>query len=182
MIGLTVPVYDPESRTERQEPTLKALSQLFVYHESLARSIDEELDNDLVIEDAPDDSVSHDEEIEDHFSSQVFNTSDDGRLHRLPTELSEDEMVEAVQNAMNKASSHMEDSVLASYFALLIGCLLLQNEESVHIVKAEMKNGKLVALIEQLQRFLEFIKLTDGKKAHVRFMERIIDLLDTLDN
>lgn len=37
-------------------------------------------------------------------------------------------MVEAVQNAMNKASSHMEDSVLASYFALLIGCLLLQNE------------------------------------------------------
>ncbi|KAK6109914.1 Wings apart-like protein regulation of heterochromatin family protein [Brugia pahangi] len=171
LIGLTVPVYDLESRTERQEPTLKALSQLFVYHESLARSIDEELDNDLVIEDAPDDSVSHDEE-----------TEDDGRLHRLPTELSEDEMVEAVQNAMNKASSHMEDSVLASYFALLIGCLLLQNEESVHIVKAEMKNGKLVALIEQLQRFLEFIKLTDGKKAHVRFMERIIDLLDTLDN
>lgn len=37
-------------------------------------------------------------------------------------------MIEAVQNAMNKASSHMEDSVLASYFALLIGCLLLQNE------------------------------------------------------
>uniref|UniRef100_A0A0R3RS57 WAPL domain-containing protein n=1 Tax=Elaeophora elaphi TaxID=1147741 RepID=A0A0R3RS57_9BILA len=171
LIGLTVPVYDLESKAERQEPTLKALSQLFVYHESLARSIDEELDNDLSIEDAPDDSVSHEEEAED-----------DGRLHRLPTELSEDEMVEAVQNAMNKASSHMEDSVLASYFALLIGCLLLQNEESVNVVKAEMKDGKLVALIEQLQRFLEFIKLTDGKKAHVRFMERIIDLLDTLDN
>ncbi|EJD75809.1 hypothetical protein LOAG_17116 [Loa loa] len=171
LIGLTVPVYDLENKAERQEPTLKALSQLFVYHESLARSIDEELDNDLVIEDAPDDSVSHEEEAED-----------DGRLHRLPTELTEDEMVEAVQNAMNKASSHMEDSVLASYFALLIGCLLLQNEESVNIVKAEMKDGKLVALIEQLQRFLEFIKLTDGKKAHVRFMERIIDLLDTLDN
>ncbi|CAG9538718.1 unnamed protein product [Cercopithifilaria johnstoni] len=171
LIGLTVPLYDLESKIERQEPTLKALSQLFVYHESLARSIDEELDNDLVIEDAPDDSVNHEEEAED-----------DGRLHRLPTELSEDEMVEAVQNAMNKASSHMEDSVLASYFALLIGCLLLQNEESVNVVKVEMKDGKLVALIEQLQRFLEFIKLTDGKKAHVRFMERIIDLLDTLDN
>uniref|UniRef100_A0A2K6W5H4 WAPL domain-containing protein n=1 Tax=Onchocerca volvulus TaxID=6282 RepID=A0A2K6W5H4_ONCVO len=170
LIGLTVPVYDLESKTEKQEPTLKALSQLFVYHESLARSIDEELDNDLVIEDAPDDSVSHEEE-----------TEDDGRLHRLPMELSEDEMVDAVQNAMNKASSHMEDSVLASYFALLIGCLLLQNEESVNVVKAEMKDGKLDALIEQLQRFLEFIKLT-GKKAHVRFMERIIDLLDTLDN
>uniref|UniRef100_A0A915PJJ4 WAPL domain-containing protein n=1 Tax=Setaria digitata TaxID=48799 RepID=A0A915PJJ4_9BILA len=171
LIGLTVPVYDLESKTEKQEPTLKALSQLFVYHESLARSIDEELDNDLVIEDTPDDGVNHEEETEDN-----------GRLHRLPTELSEDEMVEAVQNAMNKASSHMEDSVLASYFALLIGCLLLQNEESVNIVKTEMKDGKLVALIEQLQRFLEFIKLTDGKKSHVRFMERIIDLLDTLDN
>ncbi|KAL3981714.1 Wings apart-like protein regulation of heterochromatin family protein [Acanthocheilonema viteae] len=171
LIGLTIPVYDLESKAERQEPTLKAFSQLFVCHESMARSIDEELDNDLVIEDTPDDSINHEEEAED-----------DGRLHRLPTELSEDEMVEAVQNAMNKASSHMEDSVLASYFALLIGCLLLQNEESVNVVKAEMKNGKLVALIEQLQRFLEFIKLTNGKKAHVRFMERIIDLLDTLDN
>ncbi|VDK87429.1 unnamed protein product [Litomosoides sigmodontis] len=171
LIGLTVPVYDLESKAEREEPTLKALSQLFVYHESLARSIDEELDNDLVIEDTPDDSFNQEEEAED-----------DGRLHRLPTELSEDEMVEAVQNAMNKASSHMEDSVLASYFALLIGCLLLQNEESVNVVKAELKGGKLTALIEQLQRFLEFIKLTDGKKAHVRFMERIIDLLDTLDN
>lgn len=68
------------------------------------------------------------ETVANHLYSSVFNISDDGRLHRLPTELSEDEMVEAVQNAMNKASSHMEDSVLASYFALLIGCLLLQNE------------------------------------------------------
>ncbi|MCP9266312.1 3-hydroxy-2-methylbutyryl-CoA dehydrogenase [Dirofilaria immitis] len=194
LIGLTVPVYDLESKIEKQEPTLKALttfSYLYTMNHWLVL-IDEELDNDLVIEDAQDDSVNHEEETEDN-----------GRLHRLPTELSEDEMVEAVQNAMNKASSHMEDSVLASYFALLIGCLLLQNEESVNVVKAEMKDGKLVALIEQLQRFLEFIKLTymfcsdilsvavigrianrftSGKKAHVRFMERIIDLLDTLDN
>lgn len=40
---------------------------MFVYHESLARSIDEELDNDLVIEDAPDDNINHDEEAEGYF-------------------------------------------------------------------------------------------------------------------
>ncbi|VDM98538.1 unnamed protein product [Thelazia callipaeda] len=173
VIALTVPVYDSVCQIEKQEPTLKALSQLFAHHESLARSIDEELDNDLVIEDAPTDDT--DEGAREDAVS-------DGRLHRLPAELSEDEMVETVQNAMNKASTHMEDSVLASYFALLIGCLLLQNEEWVDTVKTEMKNGKLIPLIEQLQRFLDFIKLTDGKKSHVRFMERIIDLLDTLDN
>ncbi|VDN57702.1 unnamed protein product [Dracunculus medinensis] len=116
---------------------------LFVYHESIARSIDEELDNDLVLEDVPDDSNCTDDD-------------DDGRLHRLPAELTEDEMIETVQKAMNKASKHMEDSVLASYFALLIGCLLQQNE----VIKSELSGGKLTLMIEQLQRFLEFMKIS----------------------
>lgn len=41
--------------------------QLFVYHESIARSIDEELDNDLVLEDVPDDSNCTDDDGEGHF-------------------------------------------------------------------------------------------------------------------
>lgn len=53
-------------------------------------------------------------------------------------------------------SLHFEHSSLV-LSALLLAVVI---QESVNIVKAEMKNGKLVALVEQLQRFLEFIKLT----------------------
>ncbi len=42
--------------------------------------------------------------------------------------ITEDEMASTMQAAMNKASTHMEDSVVASYVALLIGCLIQQNE------------------------------------------------------
>lgn len=36
--------------------------QLFVYHESLARTIDEELDNDLILEDAPEEGEQGDDD------------------------------------------------------------------------------------------------------------------------
>lgn len=58
-------------------------------------------------------------------SSQAASSQGDSetRLQR-PVELSEDEMLNAVQSVMNKASAHMEDSMTASYLSLFFGCLL----------------------------------------------------------
>lgn len=41
-------------------------------------------------------------------------------------------MLDCVQNAMGKASAHMEDSVVASYLALAVGCLLQQHDVGVY--------------------------------------------------
>ncbi|KHN88975.1 Wings apart-like -like protein [Toxocara canis] len=171
VIELVVPVYNIETNTISEQPCLNALTQIFLMHESAARTVDEELDRDLILEDAPNESDNEEDNSED----------DDGRLHRLPAELTEDEMIATVQRAMNKASAHMEDSVVASYTALLVGCLMQQNEESVAEVKAQMPNGKLTPMVEQLQRFLDFMKISNIRSSGNRSVERIIDLLDHLN-
>lgn len=170
VIELTVPVYNVETNTVSEQPSLNALAQIFLMHESAARTVDEELDRDLILEDAPNESGTEED-----------SDDDDGRLHRLPAELTEDEMVATVQRAMNKASAHMEDSVVASYTALLVGCLMQQNEESVAEVKSQMPNGKLTPMVEQLQRFLDFMKISNIRNSGNRSVERIIDLLDQLN-
>jgi hypothetical protein len=43
-------------------------------------------------------------------------------------EPNEEEMQAAIHKIMGKASTQMEDCVMASYLALLIGCLLRENE------------------------------------------------------
>lgn len=55
---------------------------------------------------------------------------ENGRLVRKDTEMTEDEILQSVQRAMNKASAHMEDSVMASYIGLLLGSLIQKDEVS----------------------------------------------------
>jgi hypothetical protein len=61
---------------------------------------------------------------------------------------------------MAKASAHMEDSLIASYVALLIGCLVGPDEAVAEAIKAHMPGGHLGPITEQLGRFLEFMKVT----------------------
>lgn len=96
----------------------------------MARNLDEELDNDLVFEEPM-------EEDEDQHDSGGLITScevksNGGRLNRQ-VELSEDEILNVMRSAMNKASAHMEDSMISSYIALLIGCIIDTDAVSICI-------------------------------------------------
>ena len=73
--------------------------------------------------------IEGDDETSNHETPSQSGSGDNGRLQR-PTELSEDEILNTVQSAMNKASAHMEDSMIASYLALLVGCLVDTDEVS----------------------------------------------------
>lgn len=99
---------------------------MFVKHDVTAKSLDEELDNDIFEEPIEDEEAS----------SQPANSQSDSdnRLHR-PVELSEDEMLNAVQSVMNKASAHMEDSMAASYLSLFFGCLLQSDQVNSRLIK-----------------------------------------------
>lgn len=170
LIESRVNIYNPGTKQILELPALRALAQMFLFHDAAARTVDEELDNDLVLEDAPNGNEPEDDEA----------TESDGRLHRLPTELTEDEMASALQSVMNKASNHMEDSVIASYVALIVGCLMQQNEESIAVVKSEMPGEEITSMVDQLQRFFEFMKLTLDQRSSQRSVERILELLTKL--
>jgi hypothetical protein len=95
---------------------LNFLTLLFVHHENMARTVDEELDNQLLgkgPEDEPNGSDNEDSE----------------RLQR-PNDMNQDEIINALNLAMKKATSHMQDSMMASYVGLLIGCLIQTDEVS----------------------------------------------------
>ncbi|PIO68752.1 wings apart-like protein [Teladorsagia circumcincta] len=118
LIETTVKVH-AENGEDTEHKALDALAILFTVHEAKARIIDEDLDKDLAFEEPVDEETNDTDE----------ESRDDGRLDRGKlNEMNESEMLQAVQDAMSKASAHMEDSVVASYVALLIGCLLQQNE------------------------------------------------------
>ena len=79
--------------------------------------------------------------------------------------------------ALSKAGKHMEDSVLASYAALLLGLLvkhssvsstctnspivsMLISQEFGESLKAELPNRSFALLIEVLKKFLSFMQIT----------------------
>ncbi|KAK6054474.1 wings apart-like protein, partial [Cooperia oncophora] len=171
LIETTVKVH-AENGEDTEHKALDALAILFTVHEAKARNIDEDLDKDLAFEEPADEDNNDDDE----------ECRDDGRLDRAKlNEMNESEMLQAVQDAMSKASAHMEDSVVASYVALLIGCLLQQNEGHAAIVRSHLQGGSFATMIDQLQRFLDFMKIASKKAGGCRSIERIIDLLDRLN-
>lgn len=83
---------------------MENFNQLFWKHDSTAKSIDEELDNELMFEEPL--------EVE---AGTGENSSQSQCDTKKVEEMSEDQVFAAVKAAMNKASDHMEGSLIASY-------------------------------------------------------------------
>lgn len=138
---------------------------MFAAHEAAARTVDEEFDKELEFEDIPEDP--------DDESNGINN---DGRLHR-GEDMNEEDAFRAMQAAMSKVDSHMEDSVFASYLGLVLGCLIQRDSENATYVKSLMPGKTFTPLIEQLNRFKEFMEMTQKKGANLRTLERIVGAL-----
>ncbi|XP_056017788.1 wings apart-like protein homolog isoform X2 [Ostrea edulis] len=67
---------------------------------------------------------------------------------------------ETFTKALHRAGKHMENSVIASYVALLLGCLIQDNSIYVSQVKGHLKSGSFEDLITILKKFLGFMNLT----------------------
>lgn len=65
---------------------------MFIHHDSAAKIIDEEFDNELLTEEPPEEDCSN-----ENGQDKAAN-------------MSQDEIFTAIQTLMNKASTHMEDS------------------------------------------------------------------------
>jgi hypothetical protein len=115
--NLHLPCFLPEDSKVEEMSLLEMLVKLFIKHESMARTIDEELDNELM-EEIPEDEPAAGSDDEESASGQLNRAND----------MNEDEIISALNSAMKKATSHMHDSMTASYIGLLIGCLVQTDE------------------------------------------------------
>uniref|UniRef100_A0A914I1B1 WAPL domain-containing protein n=1 Tax=Globodera rostochiensis TaxID=31243 RepID=A0A914I1B1_GLORO len=161
--------------------SIEILTKLFMRHDSAAKTIDEELDNDLVAED----QFVEEEEAEggavlelaeeEGSSNGLGGTKASTGHGRGQQSMSEDEIVAAIQSAMNKASAHMEDSMIASYCSLVVAILVDSDEKLASRVGELVPDGDVRPMTEQLKRFLEFMQITKRlKEGTVKNIERII--------
>uniref|UniRef100_A0AAQ6A743 Wings apart-like protein homolog n=1 Tax=Amphiprion ocellaris TaxID=80972 RepID=A0AAQ6A743_AMPOC len=96
------------------------------------------------------------------------------------TEKKEEEDEELDLNkALQHAGKHMEDSIAASYTALLLGCLCQGSQINVTTVREHLPKGDFSIMTEMLKKFLSFMNLTcamgtTGQKS----ISRVIDYLE----
>ncbi|KAF4084544.1 hypothetical protein AMELA_G00107480 [Ameiurus melas] len=77
------------------------------------------------------------------------------------------------------AGKHMEDSIVASYTALLLGCLCQGSPMNVSTVRENLPKGDFSIMTEMLKKFLNFMNLTcDMGTTGQKSISRVIDYLE----
>ncbi|KAM4636749.1 wings apart-like protein homolog isoform 2-T2 [Discoglossus pictus] len=92
-----------------------------------------------------------------------------------PKKEEEDEELD-LNKALQHAGKHMEDCIVASYTALLLGCLCQESPINVTTVRDSLPDGDFSIMTEMLQKFLSFMNLTcavgtTGQKSISRVIE-----------
>ncbi|XP_075010406.1 wings apart-like protein homolog isoform X3 [Calonectris borealis] len=88
----------------------------------------------------------------------------------------EDEEELDLNKALQHAGKHMEDCIVASYTALLLGCLCQESPINVTTVREYLPEGDFSIMTEMLKKFLSFMNLTcavgtTGQKSISRVIE-----------
>uniref|UniRef100_H2STT2 Wings apart-like protein homolog n=1 Tax=Takifugu rubripes TaxID=31033 RepID=H2STT2_TAKRU len=96
-----------------------------------------------------------------------------------PEKKEEEEEELDLNKALQHAGKHMEDSIAASYTALLLGCLCQGSQINVTTVRQHLPKGDFSIMTEMLKKFLNFMNLTcavgtTGQKS----ISRVIDYLE----
>uniref|UniRef100_A0A8D3EDP4 WAPL cohesin release factor n=1 Tax=Scophthalmus maximus TaxID=52904 RepID=A0A8D3EDP4_SCOMX len=90
----------------------------------------------------------------------------------------EDEELD-LNKALQHAGKHMEDSIVASYTALLLGCLCQGSSLNVTTVRENLPKGDFSIMTEMLKKFLNFMNLTcDVGTTGQKSISRVIDYLE----
>ncbi|KAJ8391785.1 hypothetical protein AAFF_G00085570 [Aldrovandia affinis] len=160
---------------------IRALVQLFLQRERAAVLAEAETDD--FINDAPkpqpDQSGQWQETSgEIQWVAAENHTENENDTKEKEKKEEEDEELD-LNKALQHAGKHMEDSIVASYTALLLGCLCQGSPMNVTTVRENLPEGDFSIMTEMLKKFLNFMNLTcavgtTGQKS----ISRVIDYLE----
>ncbi|KAL8559122.1 hypothetical protein ACOMHN_046170 [Nucella lapillus] len=81
--------------------------------------------------------------------------------------------------ALHKAGKHMENSIVASYVGLLLGCVIQDNRKYTEMVRGHLPGGSFDPMIQILKKFLGFMSLTTAiGSTDADSIQRVIDTLE----
>ncbi|XP_053063621.1 wings apart-like protein homolog isoform X3 [Acinonyx jubatus] len=165
---------DDSLRTAGQIHAVQALVQLFLERERAAQLAESKTDE--LIKDAP--TTQHDKSGEWQETSGeiqwVSTEKTDGTEEKQKKEEDDEEL--DLNKALQHAGKHMEDCIVASYTALLLGCLCQESPINVTTVREYLPEGDFSIMTEMLKKFLSFMNLTcavgtTGQKSISRVIE-----------
>lgn len=168
-----------ELNTEGSNSAIAALVKLFLQREHAARLAETETDD--FINDVPKAPLDKSGEWHESSSGEIQwvasenNPTEDQKEKKKEEEDEELDLNKALQHA----GKHMEDSIVASYTALLLGCLCQGSPMNVSTVRENLPKGDFSIMTEMLKKFLNFMNLTcDVGTAGQKSISRVIDYLE----
>uniref|UniRef100_A0AAY4AVE4 Wings apart-like protein homolog n=1 Tax=Denticeps clupeoides TaxID=299321 RepID=A0AAY4AVE4_9TELE len=153
-------------------------AKLFLEREQAA--VLAEAQTDDIISEAPKPQLDQSGEWQETSGEIQWVASENNDADDKEKEKKEEEDEELDLNkALQHAGKHMEDSIVASYTALLLGCLCQGSPMNVTTVREHLPKGDFSIMTEMLKKFLNFMNLTcavgtTGQKS----ISRVIDYLE----
>ncbi|XP_050989545.1 wings apart-like protein homolog [Labeo rohita] len=163
--------------TAKSSNALAALVQLFLEREQAA--VLAEAQTDDLISEAPKSQADQSGEWKETSGEIQWVASETNDTNDTNDKKEEEEEELDLNKALQHAGKHMEDSIVASYSALLLGCLCQESPLNVKTVRENLPKGDFSIMTEMLKKFLNFMNLTcsvgtTGQKS----ISRVIDYLE----
>ncbi|XP_078284729.1 wings apart-like protein homolog isoform X3 [Rhinoraja longicauda] len=157
--------------------SIEALVQLFLQRQRAARLAETETDD--FIKDTPTPPQDQSGQWQETAGSLEWVQSENCTKNDNEKKKEEEDEEIDLNKALQHAGKHMEDCIVASYTALLLGCLCQESPVNVSTVRELLPEGDFSIMTEMLQKFLNFMNLTcsvgtTGQKS----ISRVIEYLD----
>ncbi|XP_047673249.1 wings apart-like protein homolog isoform X2 [Tachysurus fulvidraco] len=166
-----------ELNTEGSMSAIAALVKLFLQREHAAVLAEAETDD--FINDVPTEALDQSGEWQETSGEIQWVASEDKGTENQNKKKDEDEEELDLNKALQHAGKHMEDSIVASYTALLLGCLCQGSPMNVSTVRENLPKGDFSIMTEMLKKFLNFMNLTcDVGTTGQKSISRVIDYLE----
>ncbi|XP_028990313.1 wings apart-like protein homolog [Betta splendens] len=158
---------------------IAVLVQLFLQREHAAMLAEAQTDD--LIKEAPKPALDQSGQWQETSGEIQWIANDDHTDKQDEDKKKEEEEEEELDlnKALQHAGKHMEDCIVASYTALLLGCLCQGSSANVTTVRENLPKGDFSILTEMLKKFLNFMNLTcDVGTTGQKSISRIIDYLE----
>ncbi|CAB1343712.1 unnamed protein product, partial [Coregonus sp. 'balchen'] len=186
VLASTVPAIAAPTEGMAEEKTkgssssaLAALVQFFLERERAAILAEAQTDDLISEAPKPQDQSGEWQETSGEIQWVAAETNNDENDKEKDTKKEEEDEELDLNKALQHAGKHMEDSIVASYTALLLGCLCQGSQVNVTTVRENLPKGDFSIMTEMLKKFLNFMNLTCafGTTGH-KSISRVIDYLD----
>lgn len=166
-----------EKRPDAKDSALAALVQFFLERERAAVLAEAQADD--IISEAPKPQADESGQWQVTSGEMQWVASENNTDDKKEKEKEEEEEELDFNKVLHHAGKHMEDSIVASYTALLLGCVCQDSPVNVTAVRDSLPKGDFSIMTEMLKKFLNFMNLTcavgtTGQKS----ISRVIDYLE----